>query len=145
MDQPIYTHQRFIADAQKQLVNLAVASLSDRTLDWAQVAPFLEAARALCREELGRPSTLVIHGTEYRDGNLVPAEEAYLSISVRDQENEIEWLSQTHWLSDLALADQDRERVRSAIAAIETSLEKLRAWLAEQEAAAPEPDEDIST
>jgi hypothetical protein len=145
MDQPIYTHQRFIADAQKQLVNVALATLSDRTLDWAQVAPFLDAARALCREEFGRAGTLAIHGTEYLDGNLVPAEEAYLSISVRDGENETEWLAQTHWLSDLALADQDPDRVRNAIAALEASLEKLRAWLAEQETAAPGPEEEIST
>ena len=140
MEEPAYTHLHFLDDAQKQLVKTAIAALSERPLEWSQVAPFLEAARALCRDDVRLNSTLAIHGSEYQEGELVPADEAYLAVSVRDRQDQIEWLSQTFWLSDLALADQDPERVRSAIAAIERTLEKVKTWLAEEEAPPGKPE-----
>jgi len=146
MDEPSYTHAQFLNDAQKQLVNTAIAALSERPLQWAQVAPFLEAARAICRDDLRLNGNFAIHGLEYEGHELVPAEEAYLAISVRDREDQMEWLAQTFWLSDLALADRDPDRVRSAIAAIERTLDKVKDWLAAEEAAAAEkvPDEEPS-
>jgi hypothetical protein len=69
----------------------------------------------------------------YQGDELAPAEEAYVSITVRDRDTQVEWFSDTYWLSDLALADQDPDRVRSAIAAIERSLAKLHAWLEDSE------------
>lgn len=145
MEYPPYTHVHFLNDAQKQVVNAAMAALSERPLEWSQVAPFLEAARALCRDDVRLNGTFAVHGLEYADGELVPAEEAYVAMSVRDRQNQVEWLAQTFWLSDLALADQDPVRVRSAVAAIERTLEKVKVWLAEEEAPpapAPEPAPD---
>jgi hypothetical protein len=144
MDEPSYTHAQFLNDAQKQLVNTAIAALSERPLEWAQVAPFLEAARSVCRDDLRLNGNLAIHGLEYEGAELVPAEEAYLAISVRDREDQVEWLSQTFWMSDLALADRDPNRVRSAIAALERTLDRVKAWLAAEEAAlAPTSDDAV--
>ena len=66
-------------------------------------------------------------------GYLREAEEAYLGISVADRDSGEEWLSQTRWLSELATADDDPEQVRLIIAALERSIGKMRAWLAEKE------------
>jgi hypothetical protein len=100
----------------------------------------LDAARAVCRDDLRLGGGLALHGLEYAGGELAPAEEAYLSVTARDRDTHVEWLSQTYWLSDLALADRDPERVRSAIAAMERSLAKLNAWLEAHEAAASTGD-----
>jgi hypothetical protein len=135
MDQPPYTSADFQEDARKQLVDAAVAALSAANLSWTQVAPLLDAARAMCRDDLRLGGGVALHGLEYAGGELAPAEEAYLSVTARDRDTRFEWLSQTYWLSDLALADRDPDRVRSAIAAMERSLAKLNAWLAAQEAA----------
>jgi hypothetical protein len=145
MDDHSYSHAQFLKDAQAQLVNTALAALSERPLQWSQVAPFLEAARALCRDDLKLNGNFAIHGLEYEGHELVPAEEAYLAISIRDREDQVEWLSQTFWLSDLALADRDPDRVRSAIAAMERTLERVRSWLAEEEAAAAPAEHDAAT
>lgn len=133
MEPPPYNHLRFIDDAQKQLVEIMLAALAEPRLEWAQVAPIMEAARALCRDDLRHASTLAVHGTEYQDGELVPAEEAYLAVSVRDRQDHVEWFEQTYWLSDIALADQDLDRVRSAVTAIERSLDKVKNWLKKEE------------
>lgn len=133
MNLPPYTTADFLQDAQRQLVNTAIAALSDSKLSWSQVAPFLDTARAVCRDDLRLNGLVAVHGLEYQGGDLVPADEAYLSVSARDREDQVEWLSQTYWLSDLVLADQDPARVRDAVAAIERTLDKLRGWLAEAE------------
>jgi len=138
MDQPPYTAEDFQRDVHKQLVNSAIAALSDRELTRAQAAPFLEAARALCRDDLRLNGRAALHGLEYRGSELAAAPEAYLSLSARDRTDGVEWLSQTYWLSDLALADQDPGRVRTVIDAIERTLVRLREWLAEQEGTAGE-------
>lgn len=143
MDQPPYTSADFHNDVHKQLVSTAIATLSDTKLPWSQVAPFLDAGRALCRDDVRLNSRLAVHGVEYEGAALVESDEAYLSLSVRDREDGVEWLSQTYWLSDIALADQDPERVRGAIAAIERSIGKLKEWLAartpDAAGTAPEP------
>lgn len=138
MDQPPYTSADFHNDVHKHLVTAATMTLSDTKLAWSQVQPFLEAGRALCRDDLRLNGRVAIHGVEYDGAELVEADEAYLSISVRDRDDGVEWLSQTWWLSDIALADQDPERVRSAIAAIERSAARLRQWLAAREPATTE-------
>jgi hypothetical protein len=130
-EQPPYTSSNFHDDVQRQLVKATIATLAETKLDWGEVAPFLEAGRAMCREDL-RNARLTLHGLEYDGAALVPAEEAYLSLSVRDREDGTEWLSQTWWLSDIALSDQDPDRVRTALAAIERSADKLREWLSQQ-------------
>lgn len=135
MDQPPYTSSNFAEDAQKRLVDAAVGALSETRLSWPQVAPLLDAARAVCRDDLRfGGGQLALHGLEYENAELAPAKEAYVSVTARDRDTQVEWFSETYWLSELALADQDPERVRSAIAAIERSLAKLRTWLEETEA-----------
>ena len=133
MDDQPYTSSDFHNDVHKQLVNSTVAALSDTKLLWSQIAPFLDAGRALCRDDVRLNGRFAIHGLEYQEGELAPSDEAYLSISVRDREDGVEWLSETYWLSDIALADEDPERVRSAVVAMERTLTKLRKWLDAQE------------
>lgn len=139
-DQPPYNSADFHDDVQRQLVKAAIATLAETKLEWGEVAPFLAAGRALCRDDVRLNARLAIHGLEYEGAALVPAEEAYLSMSVRDREDGTEWLSQIWWLSDIALAEQDPDRVRTAIAAIERSIDKLREWLSEQGEGAGETD-----
>jgi hypothetical protein len=136
MDQPPYTSADFLEEARKQLAEAAVAAASAANLSWTQLGPLLDSARSMCRDDLRLGGGLALHGLEYADGELAPAQEAYLSVTARDRDTHFEWLSQTYWLSDLALADRDPERVRSAVAAMERSLAKLKAWLEEHEAAA---------
>lgn len=139
-DQPPYTSAEFHDAVQQQLVNSAVAAIAETKLEWSQVAPFLDAGRAMCRDDVRLNSRLAVLGREYDGPELVEAEEAYLSMSVRDREDGIEWLSQSWWLSDIILADENDDNVRSAVAAMERSIVKLREWLAEREAAAaPDP------
>lgn len=145
MDQPPYTSAEFHEDARKQLVDAAISAMSSAQLSWTQLAPLLDAARALCRDDLRLGGGLALHGLEYAGAELAPAAEAYLSVTARDRDTHVEWLSQTYWLSDLALADRDPERVRSAVAAMERSLAKLNAWLEEHDAVpaetgSPPPD-----
>jgi hypothetical protein len=134
MDQPPYSSSHFVEDAQKRLIDTAVGALSDARLSWSQVAPLLDAGRAVCRDDLRfGGGQFALHGLAYQGDELAPAEEAYVSITARDRDTQVEWFSDTYWLSDLALADQDPDRVRSAIAAIERSLAKLHAWLEDSE------------
>lgn len=133
MDQTPYSSAEFHEDVRKQLVDAAIAAMSSAHLSWTQLAPLLDAARAVCRDDLRFGGGLALHGLEYAGAELQPAEEAYLSVTARDRDTHVEWLSQTYWLSDLALADRDPERVRSAIAAMERSLAKLNAWLEEHD------------
>lgn len=129
MDQPPYTSADFVEDAHKRLIDAAVGTLSEARLSWSQVAPLLDAARAVCRDDLRHGGQLALHGLQYAGAELTAAEEAYVSVIARDRDTQVEWFSDTYWLSELALADRDPERVRSAIDAIERSLAKLRAWL----------------
>lgn len=133
-DQPPFTSSEFHDAVQQQLVNAAIATLAEAKLEWAQVAPFLDAGRAMCRDDVRLNGRLAVHGQEYDGPELVEAEEAFLSLSVRDREDGIEWLSQSWWLSDVILSDENPDRVRSAIAAMERTTVKLRGWLAEREA-----------
>ena len=135
MDELPYTSADFHNDVHKQLVGVLTAALEDTKLMWPQVQPFLEAGRALCRDDVRLNGRFAIHGMEYSGAELVESDEAFLSMSVRDREDGTEWLSQTYWLSDIALADQDPERVRGAVAAMERTVAKLKQWLAEREAA----------
>lgn len=136
---PPYTSSTFHDDVQRQFVNAAIDALAQTKLEWNQVAPFLAAGRSICRDDI-RAARVTLHGLEYEGAELVAAEEAYLSMSVRDREDSSEWLSQTWWLSDVALADADPERVRAAIAAMERSIDKLKEWLSEKDEGAGETE-----
>lgn len=131
---PPYTSSNFHDDVQHHLVNAAVEALSQTKLEWHQVAPLLKAARAMCSDDI-RAARFGLHGLEYEGAELVPADEAYLAMAVRDREDGTEWLSQTWWLSDIARADEDPDRVRCVISAMERSIDKLKEWLSEKEGA----------
>jgi hypothetical protein len=133
MDELPYTSGNFAEDAHKRLIDSAVGALSEARLSWSQVGPLLDAARAVCRDDLRLGGQLALHGLQFEGAELVAAEEAYLSVVARDRDTQVEWFCETYWLSDLALADRDPERVRSAVAALERSLAKLNAWLEAQE------------
>ena len=137
---PPYTSANFHDDVQRQLVNAAIDSLAQAKLEWHQVVPFLKAGRAICRDDLRLNSRMSLHGLEYEGAELVAAEEAYLSMSVRDREDDDEWLSKTWWLSDVALADEDPERVRAVVAAMERSIDKLKEWLSQKSEGAGEAE-----
>lgn len=128
-DQPPYTSEDFHDDVQKQFINSALATLADTKLEWSQVVAFLSAGRALCRDDVRLNGRLAVHALEYDGADLVEAEEAYLSLSVRDREDGIEWLQHSWWLSDTVLASGDRARVEGVVAALERSIGKLREWL----------------
>lgn len=144
-DSQAYTSAEFHNAVQKQLIGTAIATLSEIKLAWAQVAPFLDAGRAICRDDVRLNGQLAMHAQEYAADHLVEAEEAYLSLSVRDREDGLEWLSQSWWLSDVILSDDNPDRVRAALAAMERSAAKVREWLAEQEAARAVPHPPVET
>ncbi len=134
MEPPPYSLADFHHVVRKQLATAASAALADAKMRESELDAILYSARALTAGELEQSGRLALHGLDLgADGELAPAEEAYLSVSAGGENGEGEWLSLSYWLSDLALADRDPERVRAAIAAIERSLAKLNAWLAEQE------------
>lgn len=133
MEQPPYTIADFHHVVRKQLASAASAALADSKMRPSEFDAILYAARSLCRDEIEREGRLALHGLESDGAALVNAEEAYLSISAGDLKGDGEWLSLTYWLSDLALADRDPERVRAVVAAIEQSLRKIRTWLEAQE------------
>lgn len=123
--------------AQKQVMNAVFAVLADNKMDWALVAPFLESARELVRGDFATAS-LRLHTVRAEGDTWVEAEEAYLGLSVSDRDDGAEWLAETWWLSEIALADGDPAEVRRIVAAIERSLDKINAWLADKPPAASE-------
>jgi hypothetical protein len=116
--------------AQKQILNAVFAVLADSKMDWALVEPFLQAAREVCAGDFARNSQVRLHSVRAEAETWVEAEEAYLAISVADRDSGEEWLSESYWLSDLATQDASRGEVQALIAALERTIAKLNAWLA---------------
>jgi len=116
--------------AQKQILNAVFATLAESKMHWSVVAPFLEAGRGICAGDFVENARIRIHTQRAEGDGWVEAEEAYLGISVSDREDGEEWLSETYWLSDLAVADGDRSEVEAVIAGLERTISKLREWLA---------------
>ena len=79
-----------------------------------------------------------LHGVQAAGDDWVAAEEAYLGISVADRESGEPWLADTYWLSDIATQDEDPARARAVVVALERSIARINAWIAEQEGAPPE-------
>ncbi len=122
----------FHSIAQKQILNAVFAVLADTKMDWALVAPFLEAARELCLGDFEETGRVRLHVLRQEGDAWVEAEEAFLGISVSDRDDGIEWLSETYWISDIALADEDPEQVRALARGLERSLAKIKLWLADK-------------
>jgi hypothetical protein len=116
--------------AQKQMLNAVFAILSDTKMSWELVEPFLSAARDVLLGDIEQTAQVRLHTVQQDDkGGWVQAEEAYLGISVSDRDTGDEWLSDTWWLSELAIAEDDPEQVRAIIHGLERTITKLNAWL----------------
>ena len=126
--------------AQKQVLNAVFATLAESKMSWNLVAPFLEAGRAVCAGDFAENARIRIHTQRAEGESWVDAEEAFLGISVADRDDGEEWLSETYWLSDLAIADASRPEVEAIIAGLERTIAKLREWLASGEGALPETE-----
>jgi hypothetical protein len=125
-----YTTADFHNVVQKQILNATYETLVETKMHWALIEPFLRAARDVCRGDFRRTGRIGIHGVAAVAEGWTEAEEAYVSLTIADQDDGEEWLSETWWLSDLALAEGDPARVREAARALERSVAKLDAWLA---------------
>lgn len=129
--------------AQKQILNALFSVLSETKMEWALVAPFFEAAREVCMGDIEENAQIRLHTLQLDGEQWVEADEAFLGISVSDRDDGNEWLSDTYWLSDIAIADGDPAQVRDIVRALERSVAKIEAWLADKPgsaAAEPQPD-----
>ncbi|HYG29200.1 MAG TPA: hypothetical protein VD887_03185 [Allosphingosinicella sp.] len=127
-----YTTSDFHNVVQKQVLNATYETLVETKMHWALIEPFLHAAREVCVGDFRRTGSVRIHGVAADGEAWVEAEEAYVSLSIADQDDGHEWLAETWWLSDLVLAGADPARVREAARALERTVAKLDAWLATQ-------------
>lgn len=134
-----YTSSDFHNVVQKHIVNATYETLIEAKLHWELIEPFLRAGREICRGDFKRTGRVGIHGAEAEGDGWAQAEEAYVSLSIADQDDGREWLSETWWLSDLVLAETNPARVREAARALERTVAKLDLWL---EANAEGPGED---
>jgi hypothetical protein len=137
-----FTSSEFHNVVQKQILNAVYETLAAGKMDWELIVPFLDTAREICRADFREASRIRLHTVRAEGDDWVEAEEAYLGIAVADRDDGQDWLSETWWISDIALADRDPEQVRRIAAALERSLAKINAWLAEQEkggSGEPEP------
>ena len=132
-----FTAADFHNVVQKQIVNAVYESLADNKLDWELIAPFLEAAREICRSDFQESARIRLHTVRAEGEEWVDAEEAFLGISVSDRDDGSEWLSETYWISDVATADDDPEQARAVVRALERSIARINAWLADKEAGDP--------
>lgn len=128
-----FTTADFHNVVQKQILNAVYESLASGKMDWDLIAPILDTAREICRSDFRGTSQIRLHTVRAEGDSWVDAEEAYLGIAVADQDDGHDWLSETYWISDIALADRDPEQVRRIVAALERSIAKLNDWIAEQE------------
>lgn len=133
MAEQSFTSGDFHNVVHKQIVNAVYETLADTKLEWDLIAPFLDAARAICRSEFEESARIAFHSVRAEGEQWVEAEEAFLGIAVADRDNGEEWLAQTYWVSDIVLAGGDAAQARRTAAALERSLAKINSWLSEQE------------
>jgi hypothetical protein len=124
--------------AQKQIMNAVFATLAESKMQWNLVEPLLEAGRSVSLGDFTENARIRLHTQRAEGDSWVPAEEAYLGISVADRETGEEWLSETYWLSDIAIADGNRTEVEEIVAGLERTIAKLREWLANPNGPPPE-------
>ena len=135
MAEPPYTSADFHSVVQKQILNALYETFAAGKLDWELVRPFLEAAREMCRADFREAGSVRFHVLRQEGEEWVSAEEAFLGISIADRDTNEDWLTETWWVSDIALAERDPDQVRLVVAALERSVAKLNAWLREQQTA----------
>jgi hypothetical protein len=132
-DESGYTTSDFHNVIQKQVLNATYETLVESKFHWELVEPFLHAAREMCLGDFRRTGRIQIHGIVAEGDGWTDAEEAYVGLSIADQDDGREWLSQTWWLSDLVLGTGDPAQVREAARALERTVAKLDSWLAEHD------------
>lgn len=130
-DEPFTTND-FHTVVHKQIVSAVGDILAGTKLDWKQFAPFLGAARDLARADFAE-ANVRLHALHDMDGALAEAEEAFLGISVHDRDDGGAWLSDTYWVSDIAIQDDDPAQARAVVQALERSIAKINTWIAEKE------------
>jgi hypothetical protein len=130
-DKPLTTGD-FHNIAQKQILNAVFAILSETKMDWAVIEPFLSAARDVLLGDIEETAQVRLHTVHQVDGQWEEAAEAYLGISVSDRDQGEEWLSDTWWLSEIAIAEDDPDQVRAIIRALERTIAKLNLWLTDK-------------
>ena len=140
-DDSALTAGDFHTIAQKQIMNAVFATLSESKMPWSLVAPFLEAAREVCAGDFAENGRVALHTMRAEGETWVEAAEAFIGVSAADRETGEDWLGETYWLSDIATAGATREDVEAAIAALERTIAKLKAWLKNGESALRHPDE----
>ena len=128
-----FTTAEFHNVVHKQIANAAYESIIGSKLDWELVAPFLDAARSVCRGEFEQSARIRFHTLRAEGEEWVEAEEAFLGIAVRGEGEELDWLSRTYWVSDIVLADEDPQAAERTIAALERSIARIRERLAEKD------------
>ena len=133
-----FTSADFHSVVHKQIVQAVYETLVDGKIAWDLVVPFLDTAREICRSDFEEASRIRLHSLRAEGDDWIEAEEAYLGIAVADRDTGQDWLSETYWLSDIVLADGKPEQVRQTVAALQRSLAKIKAWLAEREQAEQE-------
>ncbi len=130
-DEGPLTTADFHTIAQKQILNAVFAVLAEAKMDWALIRPFLDAARELCLADFEATGRVRLHTMRAEGEGWVEAEEAFLGISVGDRDTGEEWLSETWWLSDVALAEDNPEEARRIVRALEKSIARINARLEE--------------
>ena len=139
-----FTSSDFHNVVQKQILNAVYENLVENKMDWALIQPILETAREMCRGDFREAARIRLHTVRAEGDGWVDADEAYLGIAIADRDDGQDWLSETFWVSDVATAEGDPEQVRRIVAALERSIAKLHAWLAEQEKGGPDESEPPS-
>ena len=130
------TSRDFHNVTQKQILNALHDTLAAAKMPWESILPFLETAREMARGDFGEAS-IRLHSIQADGDAWVDAEEAFLGISVADRDSGAEWLADTYWISDIATQDEDADQARTIVRALERSIAKINAWLAEREAGGP--------
>jgi hypothetical protein len=132
-----FTSADFHNVVQKHVLNAVYETFAAGKLDWELVAPFVVAGRELCRADFRNGARIRLHTVRAEGDGWVEADEAYLGIQVADRDQGEDWLAETYWISDIALAVGDPELVRRIVAALERSVGKLKKWLEDQDKEEP--------
>ncbi len=131
-----FTSGDFHNVTQKQILNAVYETLVAAKMPWESIRPFLETARDMVRADF-EAASIRLHTVQADGDSWVDAEEAFLGISIADRDSGTEWLADTYWVSDIATVDDDPDQARAVIRALERSIAKINAWLADRETEGP--------
>ena len=112
-------------------MNALYEQLGAEKMDWQLILPFLEAARLFCGSEFRETGSVRLHTLRAEGDDWVDAEEAFLGISVADREDGEHGCPRPSGFRHRARRPRP-EKVRRIVAALERSIAKLNAWLADR-------------